>query len=65
MKPPKSPAYTERREYTPRHAVPGFGMCPSCGKFATAYCSHQTDGVRIQHRACSCGNRFKTVISGS
>lgn len=63
MKPIQSPAYTNAAKYTPRHSVPGHGLCPACGQFAGAYCSHERDGIRVQHRACNCGERFKSVIA--
>ena len=62
MKIPQSPGYTQRREYTPTHAVPGGGLCPKCGRFANTYCSHAAGDLRIQHRACNCGERFQSIV---
>ena len=62
MKPLNSPGYTQKREYTPCHAVPGFGLCPQCGQFASVYSQQRGDEFRKQYRACNCGNRFSTII---
>jgi len=62
MKPLKSPGYTQKREYTPCHAVPGFGLCPQCGRFAGVQHSAASAEFRTQYRYCGCGNSFTTVI---
>jgi hypothetical protein len=62
MKQLNSPRYTQKREYTPTHAVPGGGMCPQCGRFAGVGSSAASGEFRTQYRYCQCGNSFQTII---
>ena len=67
MKQPNSPAWAASSPQPPSrrvqwYDVPGFGLCPKCGKYATVKATQGNADLKIQYRGCECGHRFKTTV---